>query len=460
MDELKGWKAIVQFTGRPKRTLERWRKQRGLPVRSVHGGPRSPVSACKKEIRDWFHNHRGFFLEEGASAPNTAYDIAHLDPRLKYELLKLYYPDKTLREQGLCRFSFVVNGRTVSTNIATKADWLNLGIPIDERDENRFSLQSPIFKGPTVSPSEENALRHYLTTREITFHNKPIYCLQSFTPTRKQIAEFSLHKYLDYKIKIGFLEAELTQALQDSENKPSDAFRMRRRRMTLRNELLPDSGAVAGFRRLCAGGTNVLLALRRPGEDGFVCFVKRRSGRVSTGAHLLSLLPSGMHQPTNAANAPFETSIAASVYRETYEELLGGEDVEAEDPHIAPLWFMSRPPLKWITEHRDRVKTEIVSFGLNLVDGTYEFGVLFVINDEEYWRLFQADMRPTLKEFDDSETPYFSTLDTGRLAALMRNSEFADTSLIALIEGLLRLNSIYSERVRLPNLRVLVNQAD
>src|SRR5260370_17181471 len=95
-----------------------------------------------------------------------------------------------------------------------------------------------------------------------------------------------------------------------------------------------------------------------------------------------------MDQPTNLGNAPYETSVAATVYRETYEELFGGREVEAEDRHTAPLWYMSEPMLEWLEQHRDIVVTEIVSFGLNLVDGTYEFGVLFAINDHRSCPMF------------------------------------------------------------------------
>jgi hypothetical protein len=166
------------------------------------------------------------------------------------------------------------------------------------------------------------------------------------------------------------------------------------------------------------------------------------------------LVPSGMHQPTNKANAAFETSIAATVYRETYEELFRGKEVTGKDEHLAPLWYMHKAPLKWITEHRNRVITEIVSFGLNLIDGAYEFGVLLVINDKEYWETFQEEMSLD-EEFDDSETPNFSTLDASRLASLLTDTNCADTSLIALVQGLRRLKEIAPGRVSLPSLKII-----
>jgi hypothetical protein len=61
---------------------------------------------------------------------------------------------------------------------------------------------------------------------------------------------------------------------------------------------------------------------------------------------------------------------------------------------------------------------EVVSFGLNLVDGTFEFGVLLVVNDEKYWEEF-ADDRDINHEFDDTVTTPFYTSETARLAAMM-----------------------------------------
>lgn len=459
--KLDGWKEISAFLNRPVRTLQRWRNKRGLPVFGAHDGPRSPVIAFKTDLRNWLRRSLLRADDSEETSPElqlrNSVDIPEsVDTRLSHQLLRRYYPDKALRASGLFRFSFSVNGQRVSTNIATKGEWLGLKISIDERDHDRFPLHALSVSWPSTSVHEEAELREELNKRGTMFYNKPIYCLRAFAPHQKQVAVFSLGQYGDYKIQLGRLEEETTNALRNSDNKPDVAFYMRRARMQLRNRLLPDCSTVSTFRRLCAGGTNVLLALRKPDHDGFAFFVKRRSKRVSTGRQLFSLLPSGMHQPTNKANARFETSIAATVYRETYEELFGGQEVEVEDQHIAPQWFMSKAPLRWISEHRDKVVTEIVSFGINLVDGTYEFGVLVVIDDENYWSMFQDAMTPN-REFDDSETPYFSTMDSDRLFMLLTDPYLADTSSIALVEGLRRLNVLCPARTKLPRLKLLLN---
>ena len=189
-----------------------------------------------------------------------------LEERLPTKLLKLYYPDSDLRAQNLFRYSYSVNGDEITTNIVTSASWLELAMPINERAFRSFPLQEPIVSWPSISESESERLKAELRGKDIQFHNKPIYCLQSFTPQdRKTIATFSLAQYIDYKLKLGRLEEELTQALISSGFVPKTAYSKWQSLMPLRNELLPDSKKMADYgRRLCAGGTNVLLFVLAP----------------------------------------------------------------------------------------------------------------------------------------------------------------------------------------------------
>lgn len=184
-------------------------------------------------------------------------------------------------------------------------------------------------------------------------------------------------------------------------------------------------------------------------------FVQRRSAKVSTGKGILSLLPSGMHQPTTRANAEEESSVAATAFREMFEELFGGKEAEGEDRHLKPLWFMRQPQLAWFLDPCRKFTLEIVSFGLNLVDGTYEFGVLLAVRDSRYWDGFGDDMEPN-EEFDDAETRPFSTMDTERLSSLLTNPRCADVSLIALVEGLKRLHQLEPRRVKLPHIKLTI----
>lgn len=50
---LDSWKEIADYLGKDVRTVVRWEKERGLPVRRLPGGKRQPVFAIAKEIDAW-----------------------------------------------------------------------------------------------------------------------------------------------------------------------------------------------------------------------------------------------------------------------------------------------------------------------------------------------------------------------------------------------------------------------
>src|ERR1700686_3082358 len=98
----------------------------------------------------------------------------------------------------------------------------------------------------------------------------------SFDPHgRHAVASFAMAHYADYKIKLGRLEEETTRALESSDFSAKVAFNKRRTLMPFRKELLPNSRVIANYgESLCAGGTNVLFAMRRPEREDFTFYVK------------------------------------------------------------------------------------------------------------------------------------------------------------------------------------------
>ncbi len=50
---LDSWKEIGAYLGRDPRTVLRWEKSRGLPIRSIPGGKRRRVFAYQEEIDAW-----------------------------------------------------------------------------------------------------------------------------------------------------------------------------------------------------------------------------------------------------------------------------------------------------------------------------------------------------------------------------------------------------------------------
>lgn len=377
---------------------------------------------------------------------------------LMTRLLQRYYPDPELREQNLCRYSFAVNGKQITTNIASKASWFGLRLPISDTERDRFQLVKKVVSLPSIPEGEQQRILNTITKKGVRFDDKPMFALHSFAPcTNDVVASFSLVEYKDYKLALGLLEEELVQALVDADLDPDLAYERREYLLPGRNTFLKDCKTIAEYsNRLCVGGTNVLLAFRRPEEDDFAFFLKRRSRKVSTGRGVFSLLPSGTHQPELVANAQDEAPIAATVYRETLEELFGGKEIEVSDGHQAARRYRFADQLRWFQEPSNRSKfvLELVSFGLNLFDGTFEFGVLLAVKDERYWKHYEKTIKIS-DEFADEDTPPFSTKKRDALADIICDPRCADTSLIALVEGLRRLKQIEPTRVNLPDIEVV-----
>jgi tetratricopeptide (TPR) repeat protein len=55
-DILNGWKEIGAYVSRDSRTVERWEKMRGLPVRRMPGAGRATVYALTSELDEWLEN--------------------------------------------------------------------------------------------------------------------------------------------------------------------------------------------------------------------------------------------------------------------------------------------------------------------------------------------------------------------------------------------------------------------
>jgi len=52
-DHLRGWKEIAEYLARDERTVKRWEKQRGLPVRRIPGSGRANVYILVPELETW-----------------------------------------------------------------------------------------------------------------------------------------------------------------------------------------------------------------------------------------------------------------------------------------------------------------------------------------------------------------------------------------------------------------------
>ena len=73
---LKGWKDIAAYLARDERTVKRWEKQRGLPVRRIPGGGRANVYILVSELEAWFAA-TGAPLPEALQVEKSLFASAH-----------------------------------------------------------------------------------------------------------------------------------------------------------------------------------------------------------------------------------------------------------------------------------------------------------------------------------------------------------------------------------------------
>jgi tetratricopeptide (TPR) repeat protein len=72
-DILNGWKEIGGYVCRDIRTVERWEKQRGLPVRRVPGAGRATVYALIPELDEWLENSKPELTDPVADSSATVH---------------------------------------------------------------------------------------------------------------------------------------------------------------------------------------------------------------------------------------------------------------------------------------------------------------------------------------------------------------------------------------------------
>ena len=72
-DILNGWKEIGGYVCRDIRTVERWEKQRGLPVRRVPGAGRATVYALIPELDEWLEKSRPEVTDPVVDSPATGF---------------------------------------------------------------------------------------------------------------------------------------------------------------------------------------------------------------------------------------------------------------------------------------------------------------------------------------------------------------------------------------------------
>src|SRR5687768_16062317 len=78
-DRLVGWKMIADYLARDERTVQRWTRDRGLPVHRLPGGKGASVFAVRAEVEQWLARAPHIAAAPQVS-PGLPYDHSPLSP--------------------------------------------------------------------------------------------------------------------------------------------------------------------------------------------------------------------------------------------------------------------------------------------------------------------------------------------------------------------------------------------
>jgi hypothetical protein len=367
-----------------------------------------------------------------------------------------YYGDQSNR-YALRRYSLHVNGRLLDTTIFTRSELIGLrqdplrSTMIWETDDPPAALLvstvSPIVK----QYAEEVAAR--LKYLKVRLWSAPSYRLLNLSSLDNRLL-FSEVPFFSYRFAYGIIEDELTDALIGMRGNVDTLLGMAKT-LPLRTRLLPNLNALGDLRnRVCCGGLGVVFALKRSSYNDYYIPLQIRSKDVNDGRELLALIPKGFHQPSTSDLD--EVNVYWTVFRELAEEIFRKKEKETLGKNMVREHVFSYPELRWFIDNRDAWHCEVVSVGLNSVNGNYDFGILLMVDDVRYYPTFLDQF---FANWETERIKWVSTMDTRELHRLFTEQRWASESLFHFAEGRLRLKEIAPQCIALPSIeRVLHGQ--
>jgi transcriptional regulator with XRE-family HTH domain len=385
------------------------------------------------------------------------------------EVLAAYYSDDSLGRGGLAPYEVEINDRRVRLALTTRPAWSGICVPLAALGESSphecCALTTSVAPDRAIDPFRALALRFLcdIEARGLEIYDAPIFRLRHLDLRRGGLdATFSPDSFLHYRLSVGLLGDELTAALAQA-GSVDELLEASDELMPLRAQVLPDGARLADFdNRVCSGGVLTLLAIARPKpQNDFVVLAQRRGAAVSDSQGLLSVIPRAFHQPSvlpHSMALASEVPPSATLYRELFEEVLGGREVEVDDRDLEPMWFVDESkPLRWLRERPDSYRALCVGLGINLFSGNYEIGTLLVIHDPKFWRAFEQAFRPNWEVANlirCSTLPAPGASPRRGLSGLIQAADvWTSEGLMVLLEGLAYLKRHFPERVCLPAIR-------
>ncbi|HRZ83438.1 MAG TPA: hypothetical protein P5069_13355 [Candidatus Hydrogenedentes bacterium] len=369
---------------------------------------------------------------------------------------------------GVRFYSVRIGNRRVEGTMLSKEPWCGMDIPLDDavmEGADRRSSASPLIGVGGAAKRRQELLVRRLRETNARLEDKPLYRLDSADNGR--ISGHVYEGFVNYRFSSGLLYEEICEDLAGVHARnPLKRLSSLLNRHCLRRRLLPRSTDFSNPGSwLCCGGFGALVALKTGRRqrleslgrdvDEYVFWVQRRSGEVADNQNRLALVPKGFHQPTSGDYLE-GFHLRYSVFREMGEELYGVEELEDVDNHLScdhvinchegVAWFFGDDKRL----DRGRSTAEILCVGVNAINGNYDFGVLIVIQQPEYYQKFYPEMR---KNWESKDMRSIRLWNRSELEGLLGSAdEFASENFFHLCEGLLRLRALLGEAVQMPEI--------
>lgn len=186
----------------------------------------------------------------------------------------------------------------------------------------------------------------------------------------------------------GYLEYELLDALQRTEDRPFTVESLPVRRQTLSMYPNPSECLRTGGGIDATIAISTLVIYKRDGEYWILCEV--RSKKVAEYGDLYHVIPSFIFQPVVAPtphNLNVEWGIRHNIYREYLEELFRVPEAEHSQGAVDPRYFYDHPNLRYLQQLLDAGIADLkgVAFIFNLLNHRPELCTLLLIKDETWY---------------------------------------------------------------------------
>lgn len=389
------------------------------------------------------------------------------------ETLTGYYGPALLSEHPSSGFHFYeveIEGRNrVTTAAAVKPAWVGLQADLDK--VRCALLPRSVASGDgQIAPAAGKAhgldiWRPRITADRLAkygalvassgseIYDQDLYRLLNISGFPRDLGvSFAVDSYFRYRFGVGLSAEELTVALMENSFNAEAVVRGRADYLPLREYFLPNASRFEDYQsKVCAGGVQVTLAMARH-EGDFVIPIQVRSPKVDGGQGWRSIVPMAYHQPM--VDADDEVSLESSVFREVFEELFRGEEAGRDVKRMKSDWYFEEcPALKWLKKNRRDLTVKCTCFDLNLLYGTYDFGILLVVHDPVFWKKFGSQITTNWEIEKSKQITTESSSDLRRLASLIAEEPWASQGLVSLVEGLTLLKALEPKRVAQLNFR-------